>query len=147
MSENSIRDAFVCSRGTLDGAYPSLVLAINSARLGHQAQIFYTFMGINAIRKGGAHKLKFYMPGFLGAIPGMACLATFMMKRQIEGAGIATVPELMETAQLEGVKLIACHMTMGMMKLTKADLMEGVEVMTAEEYLKLAGSCSVNMFT
>ncbi|MBU1247727.1 MAG: DsrE/DsrF/DrsH-like family protein, partial [Proteobacteria bacterium] len=42
---------------------------------------------------------------------------------------------------------IACHMTMGMMKLTKEDLIDGVEIMTAEEYLKLAGSCSVNMFT
>ncbi len=147
MSNEKIRDAFICSRDTLDGAYPSLVLGINSARLGHESQIFYTFMGINVIRKKGAGKLKFHMPGFVGAIPGMSCLATFMMKRQVEQAGIATVPELLETAQLEGVKFIACHMTMGMMKLTTNDFIDGVEVMTAEEYLKMAGTCSVNIFT
>ena len=138
---------FICSRGTLDGAYPSLILAINSARLGHSASIFYTFMGLNIVRKGYIAKLKFHPPGFMGAIPGMSQMATFMMKKQIGEANIPDLDELMEVAQIEGVRLVACHMTMEMMKLDKDELIEGVEIMNAEQYLKLAEQCSINMFT
>lgn len=138
---------FICSRGTLDGAYPSLILAINSVRLGHEATIFYTFMGINIVRKGYLAKVKFHPPGFLGAIPGMAAMATGMMKKQIEEANIPEVEELLEIAQLEGINLVACRMTMDMMKLTENDLREGVQVMNAEQYLKIASQCAINMFT
>ena len=138
---------FICSRGTLDGAYPPLILAISSVRLGHEATIFYTFMGINIVRKGYLAKVKFHPPGFLGAIPGMAAVATSMMKKQIEEANIPEVEELLEIAQLEGVRLVACRMTMDMMKLADEDLSDGVEIMNAEQYLKVAGQCAINMFT
>jgi len=146
-AESKQRYAFICSRGTLDGAYPSMILSINAQRLGHQAHVFYTFMGINVVRPGFAEKLTVYPPGFLGAIPGMSWLATRMMRRQIEQAGIPDIAELLETAQLEGVKLVACRMTMDMMKLGKQDLIADVEVMNAEQFLKLAGTCSINLFT
>lgn len=138
---------FICSRDTLDGAYPALVLAINARRLGMEATVFYTFMGINTIRKGGPAKCRFIPPGPMGAIPGMASVATRMMKKQIDEAEIPTVEELMEVAQLEGVKFVACRMTMDMMKLSAEDLMEGIEIQTAEDYLKHARSCKINMFT
>lgn len=138
---------FICSRGTLDGAYPSLILAINSVRLGHEASIFFTFMGLNIVRKGYIAKLKFHPPGFMGAIPGMSQMATFMMKKQILEANIPDLEELMEVAQIEGVRMVACLMTMEMMKVEQDELIEGVEVMNAEQYLKLAEQCSINMFT
>ncbi|GKT09612.1 DsrE/DsrF/DrsH-like family protein [Desulforhabdus sp. TSK] len=138
---------FICSRDTLDGAYPALVLAINARRLGMEATVFYTFMGINIVRRGGAAKCRFIPPGPMGAIPGMASVATRMMKKQIDEAEIPTVEELMEVAQLEGVKFVACRMTMDMMKLSAEDLMEGIEIQTAEDYLKHARSCKINMFT
>ena len=138
---------FICSRDTLDGVYPSLVLALNSVRLGHKATIFYTFMGLNVLKPGAARKLKYHMPGFLGAIPGMSTLAAWMMKRQIGEANIPDVEELMEMAQIEGVRFVACHMTMDMMKLKKEDLIEDVEIQTAEEFLKQAEGCHINMFT
>jgi len=139
--------SFICSRGTLDGAYPSLVLALNTVRLGHEATIFYTFMGLNIVRKGYLAKIKFHPPGFLGAIPGMSSLATTMMKKQIEEANIPDVEDLLEMAQIEGVRLVACHMTMEMMKVKPEELLEGVEIMNAEQYLKLAESCPINLFT
>ncbi|HYA02359.1 MAG TPA: DsrE/DsrF/DrsH-like family protein [Syntrophobacteria bacterium] len=145
--ESKQKYTFICSRGTLDGAYPSLILAINSVRLGHEATIFYTFMGINIVRKGYLAKIKFHPPGFLGAIPGMTSLATGMMKKQIEEANIPDVEDLLEVAQLEGIRLVACRMTMDMMKLTEEDLREGIEVMNAEQYLKIASQCAINMFT
>lgn len=138
---------FICSRGTLDGAYPALILAINARRLGMEATVFYTFMGINVIRKGGVDKLHFIPPGTMGAVPGMSSVATWMMKRQIDQAGIPTLDELMEMAQLEGVKFVACRMTMDMMGLKAEDFIDGVEIQTAEDYLKHARNCKVNMFT
>lgn len=138
---------FICSRGTLDGGYPALVLAINARRLGMEATVFYTFMGIDLIRKNGAEKCLFIPPGPFGALPGMAQVATRMMKKQIEGAHIPSLAELMEMAQLEGVKFVACRMTMDMMGLELSDFIEGVEVQTAEDYLKHARQCKINMFT
>ena len=138
---------FICSRDTIDGVYPSLILAINARRLGMEASIFYTFMGINVIRKGHAKKVKFVPSGPMGAIPGMSAFATWMMKRKIDKAAIPTIEELMEVAQLEGVKLVACRMTMDMMELTTEDLIEGVEVQNAEEFVKHARNCKINLFT
>jgi len=138
---------FICSKGTLDGAYPSLVLALNARRLGHEVSLFYTFMGINVVRKGFMAKLKFYPHGFLGAIPGMPDLATSMMEKQIEQANIPSIEEIFEMAQLEGVKTYACRMTLDMMKIPEEELLDGVEIMNAEQYLKLAGKCGINMFT
>lgn len=146
-ADDKQRYTFICSKGTLDGAYPSLVLALNARRLGHDVFLFYTFMGINVVRKGYMAKLKFHPPGFLGAIPGMSNIATSMMEKQIENANIPSLEEIFEMALLEGVKVYACRMTLDMMQIQDAELIEGVEVMNAEQYLKLAGTCAINMFT
>ncbi len=138
---------FICSRDTIDGVYPSLILGINARRLGMEATIFYTFMGINVVRKGGAKKVKFVPNGVMGAIPGMSSFATWMMKKKIDKAAIPTIEELMEVAQLEGVKLVACRMTMDMMELTADDLIDGVEVQNAEEFMKHARNSKINLFT
>ena len=145
--EESQSCTFICSRDTLDGAYPSLVLGINAKRLGMDATVFYTFMGINVIRKGGAGRCKFVPGGTLGAIPGMSALASWMMRKKIYQAGIPKLDELMEVAQLEGIKFVACRMTVDMMGLRQEDFIEGVEIQTAEEYLKHARECRINMFT
>jgi len=139
--------AFITSRDTLDGAYPGLILGINARRLGMQAKVFYTFMGINVIRKGWAEKAKFQPPGFMGAIPGMSALATWMMKGKIEKAQIPTLPDLQEMAMFEGVEFIACKMTIDMMGLTKNDFIEGVTIQTAEEFLKYAKDCNICLYT
>ena len=146
-NETRPHSTFICSRGTLDGAYPPLILAVNTVRQGGAASVFYTFMGLNVLRRGYAAKLAFHPPGFLGAIPGMSLLASFIMRRKIATAGILDVPALLETAQLEGVRLVACKMTMDMLGLGLPDLLEGVTIMTAGDYLKVAGESRINMFT
>lgn len=147
MAENKLKYSFICSRGTLDGAYPSLVLALNSVRMGHDATVFFTFFGLDVIKKGGAEKLKFYPPGPMGAIPGMPNLASGMMRKMVDKANIPDVPTMIELCQLEGVKLVACHMTMAMMEYSTDDLIDDVEVMTAEQFLSRAADCHINMFT
>lgn len=138
---------FICSRDTLDGAYPALILGINARRLGMDATVFYTFMGINLIRKGGAANCKFVPNGPMGAIPGMSSVATKMMRKKIDGAGIPPLDELMDMAQMEGVRFVACKMTVDMMGISPDDFIEGVEIETAEDYLKHARTCKINMFT
>jgi peroxiredoxin family protein len=129
MTAEKEKAAFICSRDTLDGAYPPLILAINAARIGMEAKVFYTFMGIN-----------------MGAIPGMSKMATGMMKKKIDKAQIPSLPELMEMAQLEGVELIVCRMTVDMMELDEERLVEGSVVWTAEDFIKYAKDCKICLF-
>ena len=137
----------VCSRDSLDGAYPSAVLAINAVRIGMAATIYYTFSGLNVIRKGYAAKLKFYPSGPLGAIPGMSQLATGVMKKKIEKAELPTLEDLLEMCQLEGVRLIGCHMAMAMFELETKDFIQGVEIANAADFLKMAQQADVTLFT
>jgi peroxiredoxin family protein len=139
--------AFICVKDTIDGAYPSLILAINASRLGMESNVFFSFMGLNMLLKGKARKAKFFPPGFMGAIPGMASLASFIMKKKVEKANIPELEDLMEMAQLEGVQFIACHMTVEMMGVDKNDFIEDVVVWTAEEFMKYARTCNVTLFT
>ena len=76
-------------------------------------------MGINLACKGGIEKARFIPPGVMGAVPGMSAIATGMMKKKIDKAQIPSLPELMEMAQLEGVELIVCKMTIDMMELNE----------------------------
>jgi peroxiredoxin family protein len=139
--------AFICVKDTIDGAYPSLVLAINAARQGMESKVFYSFMGLNMVKQGGAARAKFIPPGVMGAVPGMSTIATGMMKKKIEKANIPSLSELQEMAQLEGVELIACKMTIDMMEIDRSELVEGVSVWTAEDFLKYAKECTLCLFT
>ena len=141
------RAAFICVKDTIDGAYPSLVLGINAARQGMESKIFYSFMGMNLVLEGGFDRAKFFPPGVMGAIPGMTTLATGMMKKKIDKANIPSLEDLQEMAQLEGVELIACKMTVEMMELDEDRLIEGVSVWTAEDFLKYAKDCKICLFT
>ncbi len=147
MAEKKEKAGFICVHNTLDGAYPSLVLGINAARLGMESKIFYSFMGLNMVLKGGAERAKFIPPGVMGAIPGMSSIATGMMKKKIDKANIPSLSEMQEMAQLEGVQLIACKMTVDMMEINEEKLIEGVVVWTAEDFLKYARECKICLFT
>lgn len=147
MSENTEKAAFICSRDTLDGAYPALILGINARRLGMRAMVFFTFMGLNVIREGWLDRVKFHPPGAMGAIPGMARMATWMMKQKMEKAQIPDLEDILTMAQMEGVEFIACQMTVDMMELSKDDFIEGVEIWNAEDFLKYAKDCNISLFT
>ncbi len=147
MTTGKDKAAFICSRDTLDGAYPSLILGINAARQGMESKVFYTFMGINLVKKGGMEKAKFIPPGVMGAVPGMSTIATGMMKKKIDKAHIPSLPELMEMAIIEGVELIACKMTYDMMELHEDELLEDVVIWTAEDFIKYSKDSKICLFT
>jgi peroxiredoxin family protein len=147
MSEEKERAGFICVKDTIDGAYPSLVLGINAARQGMESKIFYSFMGLNLVMLGGFDRAKYFPAGVMGAVPGMVRIATDMMKKKIEKANIPSLADLQEMAQIEGVELIACKMTVDMMEIDESKLIEGVVVWTAEDFLKYAKTCKLCLFT
>ncbi len=147
MNDKKETAAFICVKDTLDGGYPSLVLAINAARQQMETKIFYSFMGLNLVVKGGTERAKYIPPGVMGSILGMSTVATGMMRKKIEKANIPSLAEMQEMAQLEGVELIACKMTVDMMEIDESKLVEGVRVWNAEEFLTYAKDCKICLFT
>ncbi len=147
MTSEKEKAAFICVKDSLDGAYPSLVLGINAARMGMESTIFYSFNGMNLVLEGGADRAKYFPPGVMGAIPGMTTIATGMMKKKIDKANIPSLAELQEMAQAEGVRLIACQMTVDMMEIDESKLIEDVVVWNAEDFLKYSIDCKICLFT
>ncbi|MDA8096939.1 MAG: hypothetical protein C4575_04355 [Desulforudis sp.] len=137
----------ICSRNTIDGVYPPLILALQAARKGAEVSIFFTFSGIEALRRGGAAKARFYPPGPMGAIPGMSRIATRMMlKLAADKAQVPPPADLLEMCRHEGVKYWACLMSVQMMNLKERDMIEGVQVIDAAGYMDMALDSNLNLF-
>lgn len=145
--EEKEKAGFICTKGTLDGAYPALMLGLNAARQGMETKVFFSFMGINVLLKNGVGNLKFFPPGFMGAIPGMPSMATGIMKKKIAKANIPSLDEILKTASSEGLELVACKMTLDMMELSEDRLIDGVAVWEAEDFIKYAKECKLCLFT
>lgn len=147
MEERKKRVLLICPDNTLDTVFPALILSLQAARAGAESMVFFTFDGVKVLLKNGIKKVKYYPKGLLGAIPGIPKLFTKMMlKLAEERAGIPSPDLLLEMCQIEGVKFYACLMTVQMMNLKKEDFIEGVEIIDAEGYMKLALEADVNMF-
>ena len=139
--------AIVISKGSLEGIYPGLIMA-NGARMeGIDADLFFTFFGLDAIRKDRYQRIKvatvgnpgMHMPTLLGALPGMSAIATRMMSRQMEKLDIPPIPEFIELVADSGAKLWACKATVDMFGLTKDDFVPQVEdIITVGEFYALA---------
>lgn len=135
--------AIICSKGTLDMAYPGLILA-NAARMsGIEATLFFTFWGLDIITSKKVDKLKVAtvgnpsmgMPTFLGGLPGMQRLATRMMKKEIKKLEIPPVREFLQTLDDAGAELYACALAAEMMKLKAEDFVPQVKaVITAMDF-------------
>lgn len=149
--------AIIASKGTLDMAYPPLILASAAAAMGQDVQIFFTFYGLDIIKKGGAQRLKVApianpampvpMPNILGMLPGMTPMATWMMKNMFFGKhNVATIPVLLDQCRELGVKLIACQMTMDVMGIKREDLLDDVEIGGAATFLNFASEAHTTLF-
>ena len=141
--------AIVVSKGSLEGIYPGLIMA-NGARMdGIESDLFFTFFGLDAIRKDRYEKIKvatvgnpgMHMPTLLGALPGFSALATKMMQRQMEKIDISPIPEFIELVADSGAQLYACKASVDMFGLTKDDFVPQVDdiISVGEFYEKAAG--------
>jgi peroxiredoxin family protein len=144
--------AIICSKGTLDMAYPGLILA-NAARMsGIDATLFFTFWGLDIVTKKTVDHLhvptvgnpSMHIPTMVGGLPGMESVATTMMQKQMEKLDIPPVRELLEILSDSGAHLYACRMAMDMFKRTKDDLVPQVEeVISAMDFFDKAAGAQV----
>ena len=154
-TESDRKLCMVVSRGTLDGAYPALIMANAAAAEGIDTHLFFTFWGMDVITKSKMDKLavtpvgntSMPIPQALAPLPGMATMATKMMKKQIADLDVPDVPEFMEMLRDMGVKMWACRMSVDMMDLTMDDFFDGVEdIISAGDFMELNEGGQV-MFT
>jgi peroxiredoxin family protein len=140
--------SIVVSKGSLEGIYPALILA-NGARMeGIEAHLFFTFFGLDAIRKDRIDRIKvatvgnpgMHIPTLLGGLPGMSALATWMMSRKMERLDIPPVREFVELIADSGAKLYACKASVDMFGLAESDFVPQVSgVLTVGDFYELAG--------
>ena len=150
--------AIIASKGTLDWACPPLILASSAAALGMEASVFFTFYGLNIIHKDAPRKLKVDpvgnpampmpvpIPDIVSAMPGMVSMASAMMRSKFAKNNVATITELLETAQEVGVRLVACQMTVDVFGYQPGDFIDGVEFAGAAAFLASARRANVTMF-
>jgi peroxiredoxin family protein len=157
---NAKRLAIIASHGSLDAAYPPLILATAALAMDMEAGIFFTFFGLQILKKGMADKLQvapianpampqpirgISIPNILGMLPGMTAVATSMMNGWMKKAHVAKLSELLDTAVEMGVRLIACQMTMDVMGIKKEDLIEGIEIGGAATFLNYASEDAITL--
>ncbi|GBC69528.1 hypothetical protein HRbin01_01227 [archaeon HR01] len=139
--------SIILSKGTLDMAYPALMLANAAATMGMEVHLFFTFWGMNVIDKRKVSKLKVSpvgnpglpMPNILGVIPGMTALVTRMLKNRINKQNVPSIYELIKTAKENGVKFHACSTTMDVMGLKMKDFIAEVDdVVGAATFIQLS---------
>ncbi len=142
--------SLILSKGTLDMAYPGLILA-NAARMsGIDATLFFTFWGLDIVTEKTIDRLHLptvgnpamHIPTLLGGLPGMETFATEQMKKQLGQLEIPSVREMIQTLSDSGAKLYACRMAMDMFKRERADLVPQVDdVISAMDFFdKSAGA-------
>ncbi|MBI5097162.1 MAG: DsrE/DsrF/DrsH-like family protein [Nitrospirae bacterium] len=156
MSERKRRMAIIASKGTLDMAYPPLILATTAAAMDIECSIFFTFYGLDIINKNKNKNLQVPslanpampvpMPNIIGALPGMTAMATMMMKSWMAKVNVPSITELLNIAAETGVKMIGCQMTMDVMGTKKEELIDGVEVAGAAAYLEYAAEADITLF-
>jgi peroxiredoxin family protein len=152
------RCAIIASKGTLDWAYPPLIVATAAAASGMETSIFFTFYGLKVITKGFTKDVKVGTTGnpampmpvpmadVFAGMPGMKAMATSMMKTRFSKKGVATIDELLELARDLGIRLIACRMTMDVFEYDESDFIEGVEFAGAAAFVSEARKAHVTLF-
>ncbi len=148
--DTSRKLAIICSKGTLDMAYPGLVLANAALGEGIETHLLFRFWVFDMINKKTMGDLKFtmlgntatHMPQGLGGLPGMTALATHQMRKTIADLGIPEVPEFLQQIVDSGGHLWACRMSADMQHLEMEDLYDEVEdIISASDFIeKTAGA-------
>ncbi len=161
----------IATKGSFDWAFPPYILASTAIALGKEVTVFFTFYGLNLLLKD-VSKLKVTpignpampmkmpfgpkwlqeidfgpkIPNVLWNIPGVDTFATTMMKKTMEGKGVAKLEDLRSMCQEFGVKLIACEMTVDLFGYKKSDFIDGIEFAGAATYFEESDKASQSLF-
>jgi peroxiredoxin family protein len=152
--------AIIATKGSLDWAYPPFILGSTAAALGYDVEIFFTFYGLQLLKKnpdlkvtplgnpgmpmpGGMEK---WMPVMVTALPGMEAVMTSMMKKKMADKGVASIEELRELCQEAEVRFIACQMTVDLFDMEQSAFIDGVEYAGAARFFEFAGEADICMY-
>ena len=162
--------AIIATKGTLDWGYPPFILASTAAALGWDVTIFFTFYGLQLVKKdlsdlkvsplgnpGMPMKMPFgpdwfksvnwNIPNIVqGNVPGFESLATALMQQTIKNNGVASLTELRELSQEAGVKFSVCQMTVELFGFDHNDFVDGMEYVGAASFLPVAQVADVTLF-
>ena len=158
--DNQRKLALIASKGTLDWAYPPFILASTAAACGYESKIFFTFYGLQLLRKDldlnvsplgnpgmpMPMAMDKWFPVLGTALPGMETMMTSMMKSKIQSKGVASIQELRDLCIESDVTLIACQMTMDLFDFKREDLIDEAELGGAATFLDFAGESNINLF-
>ncbi|MCI0505921.1 MAG: DsrE/DsrF/DrsH-like family protein [Gammaproteobacteria bacterium] len=154
MSEKKL--AIIATKGSLDWAYPPFILASTAAALGYEVQVFFTFYGLQLLRKKLDLKLTSLgnpgmpmpmpMPVLLQALPGMQSMMSMMMKNKMKSKGVASIDELRSLCIEADVKMIACQMTVDLFEFSNNEFIDGIEFGGAATFLGFAGETDICLF-
>ncbi|MCU0765766.1 MAG: DsrE/DsrF/DrsH-like family protein [Gammaproteobacteria bacterium] len=152
--------AIIATKGSLDWAYPPFILGSTAAALGYEVQIFFTFYGLQLLRKNLALEvtplgnpgmpmpmaMDKWFPVLLTALPGMQAMMTMMMKKKMAAKGVASIEDLRTLCQEAEVKFIACQMTVDLFDLDPADFIDNVEYGGAATFFEFAGETDICLY-
>ncbi len=154
--------SIIVTKGTLDWAYPPFILATTAAAMDVKVSMFFTFYGLQLLKKKLDHLqistlgnpamempmmgMHMTMPNMMSAIPGVDAMCSTMMKNLIKKKGVASIPELREAAIESDVKLIGCQMTMDLFELGEDDLIDDIDIGGAATYMEDALKSDINLF-
>ncbi|MBT8421241.1 MAG: DsrE/DsrF/DrsH-like family protein [Gammaproteobacteria bacterium] len=152
--------AIIATKGTLDWAYPPFILASTAAALGYDTQIFFTFYGLQLLRKDLNLKVSPLgnpgMPMPMGmdkwfpvlgtALPGMESVMTSMMKKKMKDKGVASVEELRDLCNEAEVKMVACQMTVDLFEFSPSEFIDGIEFGGAATFFEFAGESDICLY-
>jgi len=154
------RLAIIATKGSLDWAYPPFILASTAAALGYDTQIFFTFYGLQLLRKRLSLEvtplgnpgmpmpmgMDKWFPVMLTALPGMQAMMTAMMKKKMADKGVASLEELRELCQEAEVRLIACQMTVDLFDMNTSEFIDGIEYAGAARFFEFAGQSDICLY-
>ena len=152
--------AIIATKGSLDWGYPPFILASTAAALGYDTQIFFTFYGLQLLKKKMALEvtplgnpgmpmpmgMDKWFPVLGTALPGMQGMMTSMMKKKMADKGVASLEELRELCQEAEVKLVACQMTVDLFDMDHSEFIDGVEYAGAAAFFEFAGESDICLF-
>ncbi|WP_126453716.1 sulfur carrier protein DsrE2 [Sulfuriflexus mobilis] len=150
----------IATKGTLDWAYPPFILASTAAALGYETQIFFTFYGLQLVRKDLNLKVSplgnpgmpmpmamdKWFPVLGTALPGMEAVMTSMMKAKMKSKGVASIEELRELCIEAEVKMVGCQMTVDLFDFTQDNFIDGLEYGGAATFFEFAGETDVCLY-
>jgi len=153
---NKKKLAIIVTKGSLDWAYPPFILASTASALGYETQIFFTFYGLELLKKdlklkvsslgNPAMPMPVPIPVIMQALPGMSAIMTSMMKKKIKNKGIATIDELRDLCVEAEVTMIACQMTVDLFDIHHDQLLSTCEYGGAATFFEFAGKSDINLF-